>query len=137
MLPDIFYKERLEKLKESLKDLNQKKVVFGWARFFIITAVIGFIYFLLPYGLGYALIATALLLVGFIKIVFIDADNNKSINHINHLIKINEDELKALQHDYFHFADGSQFTTNDHLYANDFDILGRASLFQYINRATS
>src|SRR5690606_26473905 len=50
---------------------------------------------------------------------------------------INEEELKNLAHDYYDFPDGAQHMPKDHPYANDLDIFGRASLFQYINRTTS
>ena len=137
MLPDIYYKERLEKLKESLKALREKKSALGWVRFFMIVTIILSVYFLWPYGIGYVIAIAAILFIGFVKIVFIDIDNNAAIDHTNHLIKINEDESEALQHSYYHFAEGKQYIDNEHLYANDLDILGRASLFQYINRTNS
>jgi hypothetical protein len=137
MLPDIYYKERLEKLKDSIKDLLQKKSGLGWARFFMIVGIILSVYFLWPYGLGYVIAIAALLFIGFVKIVFIDLDNNTAIDHTNYLVKINDDELKALQHDYHHFTEGKQYIDNEHLYSNDLDIFGRASLFQYINRTNS
>jgi len=137
MVPNIYYKETLQRLNELLADLNQKKSAFGWARFFMIVAIILSVYFLWPYGLVYVITIAAILLIGFIKIVFIDIDNNAAINHTNHLVKINENELEALQHNYYHFEEGRQFIDNEHLYANDLDIFGRASLFQYINRTGS
>ncbi|MEP6596535.1 MAG: hypothetical protein ABJA71_11345 [Ginsengibacter sp.] len=137
MLPDIYYKERLEKLKESLKALHQKKSALGWARVFVIVVIILSVYFLWPYGLEYVIAIAAILHAGFVKIVFIDTDNNDAINHTNHLIKIADDELAALQNNYYHFAEGKQYINNEHLYANDLDIFGRASLFQYINRTNS
>ena len=35
------------------------------------------------------------------------------------------------------FDSGNEYIPSDHLYANDLDIFGKASLFQYINRSTS
>ena len=35
------------------------------------------------------------------------------------------------------FPEGNQHIPADHLYANDLDIFGKASLFQYLNRTTS
>ncbi len=78
-----------------------------------------------------------ILLIVFVRLVFTDNKNKHAIQHTRHLIKINEDEVKALADDYYHFAEGSEFIPKDHLYANDLDIFGRASLFQYINRTTS
>jgi len=137
MFPEIYYKERLEKLRDSLKDLNQKKSALGWTRFIMIVAIVLSVYFLWPHGLGYVIAIGAILFIGFVKIVFVDIDNKAAIDHTNHLVKINEDELEALHHNYYHFAEGKQYTDNEHLYANDLDIFGRASLFQYINRTNS
>ena len=96
MFPEIYYKERLEKLRDSLKDLNQKKSALGWTRFIMIVAIVLSVYFLWPHGLGYVIAIGAILFIGFVKIVFVDIDNKAAIDHTNHLVKINEDELRKL-----------------------------------------
>jgi DNA mismatch repair ATPase MutS len=53
------------------------------------------------------------------------------------LITINEQELLYQQHRYTHQKDGSEFYKDEHAYAGDLDIFGRASLYQYINRTHS
>jgi DNA mismatch repair ATPase MutS len=70
-------------------------------------------------------------------LLYADLRNKAAINHLNFLIKINNDELKFLDGKYVDFPDGSNHIPADHLYANDLDIFGKASLFQFINRATS
>lgn len=53
------------------------------------------------------------------------------------LVRINEDEMAYLQHKKLPFADGAEYATPDHAYANDLDILGKNSLFQHLNRTTT
>jgi DNA mismatch repair ATPase MutS len=137
MEPDIFYKERNALLTVEHQKLLQRKSLWGWLRFAAAIAIVAAIYFLWPAGLGITAIATLLLVVVFVRLIFMDLQNKTAISHTQHLIKINEDELKALTHNYYHFDDGLKFMPAVHPYANDLDIFGRASLFQYCNRTTS
>ncbi|MEA1898859.1 MAG: hypothetical protein U9N53_14465 [Bacteroidota bacterium] len=57
--------------------------------------------------------------------------------HYRNLLKLNADELKALNHDYSEFDDGLEFSDRDHEYVFDLDIYGPGSLFQYLNRSFS
>ena len=50
---------------------------------------------------------------------------------------INQFELRALEHDYSSFEDGSEFIDETHKYTHDLDIFGRFSLFQFLNRCFS
>ena len=50
------------------------------------------------------------------------------------LKKIQEEELKVLGGDFSFFDDGNEFNHPDHSYANDMDVFGPASVFQYLNR---
>ncbi len=137
MEPDIFYKERIALLTAKQQKLLQLKSLLGWLRFAAVIAIAAAIYFLWPAGLGITVIVTLLLLVVFVRLIYMDLKNKVAINHTQHLTKINEDEIKALAHNYYHFDDGVKFMPAVHPYANDLDIFGRASLFQYCNRTTS
>lgn len=137
MEPSIFYKNRIDELQQELKKLEQKKSVFGWLRFGSIAAIIAVFYLLWSLGPWYVIVASIILLVVFVRLLYADLKNKAAIAHINILININNDELKFLAGVYYDFPDGSEHIPNDHLYANDLDIFGKASLFQHINRSTS
>lgn len=47
---------------------------------------------------------------------------------------VNRQELAALEHDTSSFDDGSEFADPAHPYADDLDVFGPRSLFQYVNR---
>ncbi len=137
MPPDSYYTQRLTILQQQLAILQIKKSRIAWLRFINIALLFAAMYFLWPMSWPYISGTAILLVIVFTRLVFADIKNNKAITHTNHLIGINEDEIKALAHNYYHFENGTEFTDAKHLYANDLDIFGKASLYQYINRTTS
>jgi hypothetical protein len=137
MEPKKFYQKRVEELNADLQKLKQKKSAFGWFRLGAIIAIIAAFYFLWSPGIGYAIVAALLLLIVFVQLIKADLRNHSRIEHTNRLIKINHDELKFLAGNYLVFDGGFEHIPKEHAYANDLDIFGRASLFQYLNRTTS
>ena len=137
MEPLEFYKITIDSLQKQLKKLQQKKSAFGWLRFGSIAALIAAFYFLYSLGVWYVIITSVLLLIIFIRLLLADLKNKSAIAHTCHLLKINTDELKFFAGDYYGFPEGNEHIPVAHLYANDLDIFGKASLFQYINRTTS
>lgn len=137
MQPELYYQQRLQDLQLQLNTFLKHKTTLGWLRFLTALAIIAGAYFLWPYGLVVVIPVSILLVIVFVRLIFADSKNNTTIQHTKHLITINQDELKAFADDYYHFDEGQPFTPKDHPYANDLDIFGRASLFQYINRTNS
>lgn len=137
MQPAAYYTQRLESLGSDLNALLRRRVVFAWLRFAAIIALLILLYFLYPSGWLYITITCLLLLTFFTRLVFSDLKIRAAIEHTGFLITINENELKALQHSYYQFADGNEFLPKEHAYAGDLDILGHASLYQYLNRTCS
>jgi len=137
MAPQEFYSNRIETLSAEQKKLQQRKSVFGILRLGSIIAIITLFYFLWSINKLYAAGAAAVVLFIFIKIIYKDLANRAAIKKLGHLIQINKDELLALEGKYYHFEDGAKFIPHDHFYANDMDVFGHASLFQFLNRTTS
>jgi hypothetical protein len=137
MEPIEFYKKRLEELTERLHKLKQRKSSFAWLRLGAVIAIVAAFYFLWSLGVGYVIGAIILLLLIFIQLIKADLRNHEKIEHTSKLININKNELEFLSGNYFVFEDGSEHIPKEHAYANDLDIFGRASLFQYFNRTTS
>ena len=136
MGPEAFYIKRKEALYAKIALLLTKKSQLGWGRFLTMIALVASIYFMLNIVLWY-LIAIMLFAAIFVRLVYADINNKNQIDHTTHLQQINENELTALTGSYYHFEDGAIHTPHEHVYANDIDLFGRASLFQYINRTTS
>jgi MutS domain V/MutS domain III len=137
MEPGDYYEQRLITLRNELAVLNKKKALFGWLRFAAIIGIIANWLFVNPFSLLFAIVITVLLVVLFTRLVLSDLANKAGIEQLRLLISINEDELKFLQHHYQFHADGLESLPRDHHYANDLDLFGHASLYQYLNRTTS
>ncbi len=132
-----FYEKRIERLTQEQKKLQQRKSIFGILRLGNMLAIIAIFYFLWSVNKYYAITTAVILIIIFIQLIHKDLANKAAIKHLQHLININEDELNALDGKYSQFADGATFTPHDHFYANDMDVFGRASLYQFLNRTTS
>jgi hypothetical protein len=136
MLPEQYYLNRKELLSANLHSLLRKKNQLGWARFIVMLGIFIAGYFLFHIGLIF-IVAFILLTVIFVRLIYADTDNKKIISHTQQLIQINIDELTALSGNSTHFEDGAIHQPHAHDYANDLDLFGKASLFQYINRTAS
>jgi hypothetical protein len=137
MGPQAFYEAEKQKFTVQLKKLQQRKSIFGMLRLGSVIAIIAGFYFLWSVNKMYAAATTLLILIVFVRLIYKDLANRAAIKHLEHLIKINEDELTALSGKYYHFANGAEFIPHDHFYANDMDLFGHASLYQLLNRTTS
>lgn len=135
--PAIVYGQKIEQHNGDLRQLLQKRNLFGWLRLilFIATIIVSYKIFV---DHGWPGFLSAVIGFGaFIYLIRIDVDNNEKIKNTKMLININEEELKILNDDYLHRYDGNGFSPALHDYANDLDLFGKASIFQWANRCSS
>lgn len=135
--PETIYQQEIERLNGHLSALKKRKNNIAWARFGIIVILAGALYYLYPLNYLYALIAGIILLAVFIRLVIIAANNNTAIENHQRLIAINQQEIQIAAGYYLERPNGASFLSPLHPYANDLDIFGQASLYQYTNRTTS
>jgi hypothetical protein len=133
----FIYNQRIEALNITLKSLKRKKDLIAWSRFFLLIAAIATFFYLRPYDLTLAFIASAILIAGFLRLVVLSARNNETIANTDQLLLINRIELEILDGRFTQLPQGTEHLPPVHEYAHDLDIFGRASLYQYINRTTS
>ncbi|MCW3074714.1 MAG: hypothetical protein JWP69_1783 [Flaviaesturariibacter sp.] len=128
------YRQQRALHQSHLSTLQTKRSRLGWIRFAVFIATIIIAYFIFSaYGsIGFVAIAAGLVLLVFL--IFGDADNNRRIAHTEALIRINEEELRVLEHQYTTLYDGAIYAEPAHVYAADLDLFGCSSLFQYLNR---
>lgn len=131
------YQEEKSRFLQELMQLKKKQNLYGWLRLGIVlvAGVCAFYFFSVLLVAGW--ITIALGIAAFLFLVSADASNNQHINRLKLLIQINEQELDVLDENYSTLFDGAAFTPHIHGYANDLDIFGKASLYQYINRCSS
>ena len=135
--PHTFNTQQKNSITAQLQTLQQKKTRIAWLRFsiFIITGfgvyLLWFAWWLWP-ALT-ALTGIALLLAA----VAVDANNNNAIANQERLLWIVKRELQVLEGNVSGMETGNEFFDATHAYANDLDIFGDHSLYQYLNRCTS
>ncbi len=131
------YNQYIQTHSSTLSVLKKRENLLAWSRFLCVIVTILLPYFLFPVSLllGWMIIITGTSI--FLFAVAKDVKNKREIDNSNILININKEELSVLDYQYFHRENGSQFTPPVHAYANDLDVFGNASLYQYINRCNT
>jgi len=133
-LPISTYQQQIEKNKIFLRQLLRKRTRLGWARFFVFiaTIIIAYNVFVVAGFIGFVPVIVGIGILLFL--ISMDVNNNQKITNAKTLLQINEEELQVLNNDYYDRYDGSMYAPNLHNYANDIDLFGKASLFQWSNR---
>lgn len=135
--PLEIYQQQISNRQQNLRKLEKKRSLFGWLRFLSMGTAFVMFWFIWSNGVLILLPIPFLLIGFFLFILRKDIENNDAIANLQRLIKISEKEIEVLRHHFTDLPDGTEFKPEHHEYANDLDIFGRASLYQYINRCTS
>ncbi|MCB2221489.1 MAG: hypothetical protein KQI35_13900 [Bacteroidetes bacterium] len=126
-----FYSALLEKETRKSKILSYLRL-----SIFILSALA--IYFVAVHGEVLFLFLVLLLSV-FIFLIVVRQHGQiiKNIKLLEAYLKLNDDELKAIQGDCSNFHDGEGFQEEEHPFAFDIDLFGKGSLFQFLNRTVT
>jgi hypothetical protein len=135
--PATVYQEEINKHEAYLQNLIRKRKLLGWMRLlvFLATVIIGWSVITSQVLVGIAIVLAGL--AALIYLVLRDTDNNEKIKNTKTLIEISCDELRILSYQYDHRFNGLQYTPAEHDYANDLDLFGNDSLYQWLNRCNS
>ncbi|MES2774254.1 MAG: hypothetical protein V4722_08725 [Bacteroidota bacterium] len=135
--PTEIYLSRIESLTADRSILIKQKSLISWSRLAAIAAAIAGFYFFRSVHLGIAIGIGVLCLAAFFRLVVLAVNTAQKIDNLNRLIAINQQELNTANGQYFDMPNGAHHLPPLHHYANDLDIFGRASLYQYVNRTNS
>lgn len=133
-----YYKMQVDELERSLAQIKRRIMRMYWVRLlsFLLFVTAAIMFFQFDYNVIYGACAVVSLVV----FAWVIKRDLKLVAHEKFLfnkLKINLDELGFLDFKYADRADGQQYShLNPHL-AADFDIFGKGSLFQYINRSST
>ncbi len=126
---------RFTKLTNSLKKKNNR-YIFQRLLFFGISVL--FLVLMIKNGFSLAFLITIIAsFMAFLLVVRLSIKNNEKIRFYNRLIKINQDETKALNHDFSSFETGDTYIDPQHQFSYDLDLFGEGSIFQQLNRCSS
>ena len=136
--PALFYANRREALKKELYKINQQRKRIAWLRLLVVIIAFFVIY------KTWNAVAREIIIIEMIVSLFVflfivskDTDAKNKADNLQHVIDVNDKEISILNHNYQHYETGEQHLPANHAYAEDFDIFGKASVYQYINRCTS
>ncbi len=123
-------KAKLSKVQSQIYRISTIRLIL------FVAGIAGVIYF---WSAGWIFIAVVVMLT-FIPFLILVKYHNSLFYKKDYLemkIKINEQELQALDGDFSSFDEGEEFINPAHLYTYDLDVFGRHSLFQAINRTST
>ncbi len=135
--PVAVCQQRITTLENQLATHVKKRSRIGWIRFVITVIAASVVWVNLDHTWWTMALPVVIWLVVFLRLVAVAIQNNAVIRHLGLLIQINKEEIMIAQGQYTNRPSGDQFMPGVHDYANDLDIFGRASVYQYINRTTS
>ncbi|MEM1122967.1 MAG: hypothetical protein AAGJ18_21160 [Bacteroidota bacterium] len=132
------YQERVTQFAETAVELRQKYNRYSIIRLSVFLAAAFLTIFLFTQingllGIAFLLIA----LFGFSRFIGWHRAILQQAQHHQFLSEINEEEIKALAHNYQQFGAGSKFIDPMHPNTVDMDIFGDYSIFQYANRTST
>jgi hypothetical protein len=134
--PANFYLEKKGKFTADLQSVTSLLKRFTWYRlfsFFLIFAPVS----ILGFQTWLTLIFTILFIVFFFFLVKKNIQFEKKKDKLKVLKKLVEDELLALNHQFLHFENGSEFLDTGHFFSYDLDLFGEGSLYQFVNRTST
>lgn len=132
-----FYVSRLNQLAEEEKKQKKRLWLFSMLRLLLFVMIMLAIFLLIPISISFGVTSIVLCIAFFLAVVKIHQQQKNRYQHISVLISINENELKALDHNYSGFDPGKEFQDTEHPYSYDMDLFGEGSVFQYLNRTVT
>ncbi len=134
--PHNFYQKEKSKFEQQRDQLRYKSNLYSVLRMALFLVLIPAVY----YSFNYTPVFIAVLATGFIGFIILvikhqSLRNQKKISE--HLIKINNIEIDALNGKYASLPTGDEFSDPKHFFSNDVDLFGKGSFFQYLNRTAT
>jgi hypothetical protein len=133
-----YYQNRIIALEEEQKRLKKKSRQYSLIRLCLFLCFAGSLFLL--FKTNYIVLPFIILIVSLGLFILFVVKHNKledAITLLSAKIQINKDELLYLDHKYSDRNAGEKYATINTSLSNDFDLFGRGSLFQYINRCNT
>lgn len=123
---------------QSLADSKKKQLkLISVARFVSFLGIIPIFYYVYPTSSLLAGAISLLLLAVFLFLVKKYILTENQLLYFQQLVRINMDEISALNRDLSAFDPGNEFIDPHHDYSYDLDLFGTGSMFQFLNRTAT
>jgi Mismatch repair ATPase (MutS family) len=131
------YKERAERFQYAASANNRLLKFLSFFRLISFLSIFPTAYFLFAVNNFVASICVLGLIAVFLILVKKYIEVEKELEFNQNLVKINQDEINALDRNFKDFDAGHEFIDSQHDYSFDIDLYGNGSLFQAINRTAT
>ncbi len=135
--PQQVYTNNIGAYSKQAAAIKAKRSVIGWLR--LALAIITILMVKVAWGseLWMILLAAIAGICFFLYAVSVDTDLKEKLQNVENLLTINRDEINLLNNNFSEREDGKKLETPNHPYAQDMDVFGPSSLYQYISRCTA
>ena len=130
------YQQYVSRYASEVAALKRKNTGFITGELLAFGGILAFLicYFALDGDTQNYLMGAALCLIAYLGIRRLDDKNKEKIEHLSALLKVYQDEIKALEGDFSPFETGDCYQNPQHSYSFDLDVFGKSSLFNRICR---
>ena len=130
------YQQYVSRYASEVAALKRKNTGFITGELLAFGGILAFLicYFALDGDTQNYLLGAALCLIAYLGIRRLDDKNKEKIEHLSALLKVYQDEIKALEGDFSPFETGDCYQNPQHPYSFDLDVFGKSSLFNRICR---
>lgn len=130
------YQQYVSRYAAEVAALKRKNTGFITGELLAFGGILAFLicYFALDGDTQNYLMGAALCLIAYLGIRRLDDKNKEKIEHLSALLKVYQDEIKALEGDFSPFETGDCYQNPQHPYSFDLDVFGKSSLFNRICR---
>ena len=130
------YQQYVNRYASEVAALKRKNTGFITGELLAFGGILAFLicYFALDGDTQNYLLGAALCLIAYLGIRRLDDKNKEKIEHLSALLKVYQDEIKALEGDFSPFETGDCYQNPQHPYSFDLDVFGKSSLFNRICR---
>ncbi|NDP21516.1 MAG: hypothetical protein GZ091_10600 [Paludibacter sp.] len=138
MSQHFYYENRIKLLKSEYKGQKIKSQLYSWIRLLLFVCFAGSLILFFTVMHHWVLVVSSILfLISFIVLVKKYNLLEEDILFIFSKIQINKDEIQFINHDYYHRKLGDEYEIINPYLSNDFNLFGKGSLFQYLNRCNT
>ena len=134
---NLYYKERIADYSTRIKNLQKRINLISALRMVVFVSGIALAIYLYRFSPWLTPITAVSFLTCFLLLVRIFLKLNEKKNFLRNIVNVNSQEYLRLTGDIREFDTGMEFLPDDHPYAADFDLFGRGSIFQILNRTTT
>lgn len=130
------YQQYVSRYASEVAALKRKNTGFITGELLAFGGILAFLicYFAMDGDTQNYLMGATLCLIAYLGIRRLDDKNKEKIEHLSALLKVYQDEIKALEGDFSPFETGDCYQNAQHPYSFDLDVFGKSSLFNRICR---